>query len=700
MTKNKDVIIKSIILAFVSFFFSFLFVKTYYSNSSLMFDRVFIIFSILCFIGLHFILDVKKLWDFIYRKRYFLGIILFIFLVANGYHGSSIGIYNGAIQGEVPVENGETIFGENQVIRGDEYAVSTPFTLSQANNINNFSSTNHNLMAQDKSVSLYMRYPSYDITSIAVLYQIGFLFLPVENAFSFYWFFPLFFTFFATFELLMLLTKEKKVWSLIGTMMITFGPAYQWWGYNTIIASGESAILMFNKYLNSVRFNKKILYSILIGIFGSNYIMNLYPAWLIPYGYFFLVLVIWLLYIHRESISWKELVFLIVIVISTICIILVPALIRGQTTYKLITNTVYPGARFEIGGYGFNDIIKYMANIFVPIKGGINNPSEMAQFISFYPVPTILGIYYSFLNFKNKNNDFLLNGLIILSICLSFWNYFEIPAFIAKITLLYMSTVTRANITLGFINIVLLIYCLSCYNKYSLKNYKGIILIALGSFVFVLYCIKKLCEVYPDYFNNKHIIVLSIIGFVIAFILIFINNKYTNKLLITGFLCITFVSGLLFHPLNKGLNVFYEKPITKEVQKIVNADSKAKWISVNTPYFLQNYITVTGVSMVNSTNYFPNYKIWNVIDKDGEFNDIYNRYAHLTVNLTDEKTDVSLLYNDHIKLDLNVNQLKELDVSYILTCSDLSDYESKYVHFEKIYNEYGILIYKIGYNNS
>lgn len=694
MIKDKKKLIKIFIVTFIAISIPLLIEKFYFNVQPFSFDRFIIFFIILLFIGIHFIFDIKKIWDVIYQKRYFIGIVIFAFLVFNGYHGSSIGIYNGAIQGEVPVENGNPILGENRVIRGDEYAVATPFTLSQTSPVNNLSSTNHNLMAQDKSVSFYLRYPTIDTASIAVPQQLFFAFLPVENAFSAYWYFPMFFMFFSVFELLMIMTNKKKIWSGVGAMMITFAPATQWWSSYMIIGSGAAAIVAFNQFLSNEKLIKKILFSILIGVFGSMYIMNMYPAWLIPYGYFFLIVVCWLIYLYKDNVQIKDFIFLIIIAILTIGIIIGPAFLNGKDTYSLITNTVYPGARLTTGGSGYHDTIKYFADVFIPLKT-VSNACEMAQFISFYPLPTIMGAYYCIKNYKNKSNDLLLIGLVCLSVFLSIWNFVELPEIIAKITLLFMSTVTRADITLGFVNVIILILCLSNYTHYSLKSWKSLIVIVGISTGFIVYNVNYLIEAYPDYFTRKIIAIITVIGFLLAFILIAINNKKTNQILIIGLLSVTLVSGVFVHPLNKGLNVFYEKPIIKEIESIVENEPKAKWISVGTPYFIQNYVTVTGVYMINSTNYYPNFDLWDIVDPDGIYDEVYNRYAHLTINLTKNDTKAELMYQDHVILDLNVNKLKELDVDYILTVQDLSDYQTNNIHLDEIYSEYGIFVYKL-----
>ena len=100
-----------------------------------------------------------------------------------------------------------------------------------------------------------------------------------------------------------------------------------------------------------------------------------------------------------------------------------------------------------------------------------------------------------------------------------------------------------------------------------------------------------------------------------------------------------------------------------------------------------------GASTYNSTNYIPNEELWDVLDPKKKYEPIYNRYAHVIVQLVDEDTHVELLQDDLVILYLSYNDLKDLEVDYILTESPLENVEG--VCFEEEYNEYGEYIYRV-----
>lgn len=403
-----------------------------------------------------------------------------------------------------------------------------------------------------------------------------------------------------------------------------------------------------------------------------------------------------MLYDQRGEYSWKDFVIMVPIVIIVITAIILPAYLDSKEIFMLTSQTVYPGLRLSTGGYGWDYMFKFFSSIFTPFSES-SNPSEMSQFICLYPLPMFIGGYHIIKNKQNKKFDFLLILLVALSIFLGIWNFVELPEIVAKITMLSMSTIERCNIVLGFINVIIMLICMFNYSSDEKINYKKVIIVALISIAYVVLGVMININFYGEYLGIKKLLVMIIVFLVLGSLFLY-NNKRTNKILILLIVLLNFGTGIFVHPLNKGLSVVFDKPVSKEIQEIVSRDSDATWITVSTPYYLQNYVAANGASIINSTNYFPNFDLWDKIDSDREYEEIYNRYAHITVELTRKKSTVELLYGDHIIMNLNISQLEDLNVKYILSSTDLSNFNSNNVRFEQIYIEDGIMIYKVSYN--
>lgn len=687
-------IIVGIVLAFLLEKGYFLFYRNVDISRKFSFDRfsLFLIFSL--FVVLHFVISPKKIWDFIYRKRYVIGIVLFGIIVLNGYHGSSISTYNHVIQPNNVIDN-EPFLGYSKSIRSDEFLVDTPGILSQVNHNDDFQTINDAIMAR-KDMTVYM-FPQLPTKSISILSNpklLGFLFLPEKQAFSFFWYFLIFVCFFATFELAMIITKGNKLYSVMGASLIAFSPVQLWWGQFSIWTSGCCAILFFRKFLQAENTWKHLLFSILFGYAGSVYIMCLYPAWLIPFGYLFLGLLIWQLYENKDKLKLKLLIYLLPCLV-TLGIIILPAFIHSANTIKLMGQTVYPGAREAFGGNGSENLFNYLISPFFTVFKAIPNASESSQSIGLYPIPILLGIFYAFRNFKQKNNDFLLNILIILALGLVVWNYFEIPIF-AKITMLTLSTPDRSQIIINIICILIILRIISGYEKMQQKKryYIASIIIALCFVLVGLNIVKGINPTYVD----KRVIISSAVLFVPLISLLLWNIKQTNKIFCFVMIAISLGCAVTIQPISKGLSVMHEKPFAKEVKKILKTDKEAKWVMVNastTGLFGQSYLLANGARVINSTNYYPNLNLWENFDIDKKNDKVYNRYAHIAINITNNKTAFTLLQEDLFNVSINKEEVYKLGAKYYASNEDLSKFDDKKNTFKCLYNEDGMYIFEL-----
>lgn len=664
-----------------------LFLEKIYIEKPFSIDRfIFLLMGVL-FLASHLAFGFKKVWNFVYEKRYWIGLILFGYVVFMGYNGSSIYAYNQIIEPAYSIDSSIPIIGNYRAIRSDEYLVDTPSILSQYNHNHEFSPINDALMARNTTVYMFPQLPTKTLSILTSPRLIGFLFLDIERGYSFYWYLPYFILFFGLFELFMILTKNNKMLSLLGTVMLTFSPSLQWWNSTAFLAFGSVATIFFYHLFHTNSKKKKLLYSILLGWMGSCYIMILYPAWQIAYGYLFLGLFIYCIIENKERVRWTDFLYLI-LAIMTIIILVVPAFYYSLDTIKATMSTVYPGARSSIGGYGWSLYYDYFSSIFYSIYD-VGNPCEYSQFLSFYPIPIILGVIKCISNYKNKKNNSLLLILTILGLLLSIWNYIPIGIF-SKLTLLSMSTPERAQLIVSVICIFILIELFCSYEtkNCSLKR-KFLSFIGAGLICTIGIFIDN--HSVPDYMNVK-MIILSIVIFMTFFYLIFINTKLGNFVFAIMMVILSVFFFVTIHPINKGLGVLLDKPLAKEVQKISAENPSAVWVTIDAPLHLQSYILANGARVLNSTNYYPNLDLWKKFDSDQLNDEVYNRYAHIVLSMTESKTSFELIQSDLFRVYINKNDICKLNIDYIATSSSLEQYNLKNIN--KIYQMDNILIYQ------
>lgn len=704
LTENKKMLYKLGIAVILSIVISVGLEIGIFRNiyQSMAVDRTFIIFSILMFVAIHFIIPLKKLYDFIYKKRYIIAVIILLILVLLGYSGSSINVYDVYIPSD-GTENTE-ILGKSREIRSDEWAVNTPLSFSQ--NMDNdkiLPYTSSIVRGTDTDMYTVIHAPVLDILTIGKPFTIGYL-LGNRIGLSFWWYGRLISLMLVSFEFCMIITNKKKLISLCGMLMISFAPAVQWWFSNflpDLLIFGQLAIIMCVKFLETKELKIKILTAIGFGVSGVAYIFSFYPAWMIPFGYVFLAIFIWVIWQHRKTykINKRDLIIIFIMVFAMGMLGLRYYLLSGETL-NAIMNTSYPGKRFEVGGNGTINIFSYVYNIFSPYKE-IANPSEISTMISFYPIPIIIALIYMF---RNKKGYSFIIPLAFVTLLFTIWTFFQTNEVFAKMTLLYLVKAKRITIPLGLIQSYLIIYLLAHVQRKDriLKENTSKILAVIATILIMYIALKLAPEQYlgtsiEEYLGPFLGCVAGII-LLIAVYLIFNLKEENKKKLIAFLIVIAIAGGITVNPIIKGSDIIYETSLAKKVQEIVKEDNDALWIVDNCSFPIPNYIVANGAKTINSTNYYPNEKLFETIlgeqGKETE-KEIYNRYAHILVNIIKEETNLELIISDTYKINLNYKQLKDLNVKYILSSRDLSQFSDDELSLEKLYQKENLYIYSI-----
>ncbi|MCH5166318.1 MAG: hypothetical protein J1F35_00360 [Erysipelotrichales bacterium] len=660
-----------------------------YMNMDFSVDRLLFIFMICIYLSFNIYFGIRKTNEFCFKKRYLIGLVLFIYIVSNGYHGSSIYVYNEVVEPSYSITSSKPFISQYRGIRSDEFLVDTPVLLNQALKKPNYSSINNSIMAQDKTVLMFPQLPTYNISVLSNPRLFGFFFLNIEQAFSFYWYLVFFAGFFGILELLLIVTKQKKLLSVAGAFLIIFSPGVQWWGAPGFLAYGSWVIVIFNQFFKEKKVSKRILLSILLGWVGSMYIMLLYPAWMLTYGYMYLGFVIYILYLNRKDLKPSNLLYLLPTIITMIIIIL-PAIIGSTTTIERMTQTLYPGARKSVGGQGWPNYFNYLIALFYN-RHQIANASEYSQYISFFPIPLLIGIYQIIKNTRNKKQDVFLNCMVAIAILMGIWNFVKLPIF-SRITLLYMSPPERSLMTVSVMCTIIAIYLMAHYENKKISDVK-IGISFLISCIILLFAIRVINNYVPGYLTIN-LTTFIVLLYLALFMMLLLNYKKTNimfcivSVIISGYVLVT------VNPVSKGLEIMFEKPIAKEIQQIVDEDEDAKWLVADASIYIQSYLLANGARVINSTNYYPNFELWEKFDPERLEDENYNRYAHIIVSTTEDDTYFELLSQDAMRINVSISDFCKFDAKYVVSERTLEDYNNSDIQFEKIYKEENLGIYQ------
>lgn len=667
-------------------------------------NRIMLVSIIIMFIGIHFVFKLRKMYEFIHNHRYKIACAFLLFVMIFKYSGSSIVEFNSEIQPHIDNTRYHTLLGQTRRIRTDEWATSTTYILSQSKTEVPFQYFSDVLRGTPTDMFTVANSPVLDILMIGRPFQLSFMLFGTDAGLSFYWYARLVAMMLGSYELCLILTKRNKKVSLCGMIVITFSAAVQWWYCMQVLIWGQIVVVLVDKFMTTNKKRNKYLCALGILVSGLSYIFEFYPAWQISFGYVFLALIIWILI---KNIKYEKYRFtkhdVAVIVITLLCIALLLGrwYMLSKDTLAAEMNTDYPGERNEVGGGALN-LYSYFYNIFFPTEEYLN-PCEYSSMLSLFPIPLILGLIYVI---RNKKDLHFWIPMLVVGGFLSIWCVYGFPEFLAVLTKMSMSTAGRASIPLGTVCIYILIYLIGNFETDDKLINKKLSYILSGIFIlFIIYKAKTTIGFAEEfhYLDKFKILLGGEIFLALIFGVLNINNEKIKNYTIYGLIAVALITGLGVNPVIRTTDVLYTKPVAIKMQEIKKENPDAIWAVNDAGWYKNDYAVANGIRTINSTAVYPNFELFEKLlgekAKEEEIRKIYNRYAHVNFEVTDEESNVELLFADNIAIKVNYKDLQKLNIEYILSTVDLNknfkDNEDARSTFKEIYNEDKIYIYEV-----
>lgn len=631
--------------------------------------------------------------DIIVRHRYKIAAILFVILVVFKIHGSSIGMWNQYIPDSANNTIETTLLGKERPIRSDEWLVQTPYMLAQAHEFKMFSYYNKNIRSDGQNMVL-ANAPTLTIELIGKPFYWGYFLFGKDYGLSWFWCLKMILLLLFSFEISMLLTRGNKVIAMVGALWIGFSPPIQWWyttgaGVVELVIYSQAIIVMAIYYFKTDSVKRKVILLILATISSIGFIFTLYPAVQVPLGILTLIIVAAILFENRSKIRMtRQEIYAGLSCIVFIMCALVIFYINCRNDIDLMLNTEYPGNREINGGkYLWSDLQLYLISWLLPYKDSqFSNNSTLSSAFNILPL-ILLSLAYLF-NGRLGNRKLIYPILIYVLFQIS-WLFVEYPAIISKITLFSFVPENRlAGITLAISAMYLSIWFVNEVIDKKIYNLKQSIIVCFVLFIFYSYSIHS--SPMNDYLG--HYSLIAIVGFVLLNLIILLGMR---RLFVIAILGLIIVSGMTVNPISKGTASIFEKEVANKIYSINKDNEDTNWAAVDSVVNGQ-YLVALGIPTLNSVHFYPDYKLWREIDPTGAYQNVYNRYAHVVISLTEDETKFVLDQADKFTVYMNIDQFRNTGVDYILSSSDLS----KFKQLEMIY--YGdtdhLYIYKWNYN--
>ena len=622
------------------------------------------------------------------RYRWAIGAMILFFCVLFQLNGSSIGMWNGYVSDGTAA--GPIIAGADRPIRSDEWCVFTPMALSQY--YNNFGPESDILRGTETDVYMVYGQSVKDWSVIFRPFQLGYLFLSPAGGLSFYWCAKLIALLLVSFDFGLLLTGRRRYLSLAYAFMIAFAPVVQWWfstnAFPDMLVYGQGLVLCLAGYLDTDRYTLRCIYAAGMAWLSCCYLLVIYPAWQVPFFYVFLFLGIALIAMKAPGMAFKA--------SKDVPILFVPAMLAALSMYfvivrswdaiSLVMHSVYPGARMETGGIGPSVLFRYVANAAFPYtdKNVPGNVCEMAAFYDMFPLGLLAAA-----PLIRKKKDGLLISIIAAAALLGIYVVIGFPPFLSKLTLLSNSQAERSAVALSYCNLLLLFRSISVWQDMEgdaatdERRRKGIICICIAACSAAVSSVLANELLYSEYFTFRVGIFCAAVLLVCA-VCIISGSKAGYILLCAA--CI--FMGATVNPLRAGLEDIRTEPLGKAIEQTAADDRTSKWIAVSDTWVMGNYPIMFGARTVNCTNTYMNTELWGILDPEKKYEDIYNRYAHMMVEISEKPVvEVSLLTPDQIRLRIGADRLPELGVRYVISDKDLSRIAGAGVTFEPVFTQ-------------
>ena len=650
---------------------------------------------------------LKQGFELIYKYRFVLSFLLLIMLVSFKISGSSMGCWKLFLgDGESGIR-----LGEPRVWRSDEWGTLTPLCFRQQYNVlgayNRYSQTLGSILTDNM---LVYGQPSWDILTLFRPFYWGYLFFGSERGLSWFWCSRLIVLFLSWFELGMFITDGKKKLSVMLSICVSFAPFLQWWfainGLVEMLIYGACFVLGSN-YLVSHAFNpRKIAVAVGMAVCAVGYVLTFYPTWMVPVAWGFVPLFLWVVIwkFNRNVLRRVDVVPWLLIFVITAAGLTVLA-VTSWDVIKAELNSVYPGnAPSSSGGTGLWWMMKYPISLVS--RFSMNELIvENSSIICFAPAGFILALWVII---KEKKKDPLLILLLGMNLFLAWYYCVGIPKWLAKMLLLSFVNSNRGPQVLGFLRLTLFVRAVALKEK-APKRWLAALAAVISSAVpmrlalgFTKYEPGGLRYEYFDT-AEKILVVWAILA--VVFYLLYRARKSKYTMAVLGVCTVVLASSIWINPVAKGVPEITKSETMQQICDLVKEDPKAIWLVVDMAYPATNIPAMAGADCLNTTQTYPQKTRWEMLNQEGECEDIYNRYCHIRASLG-SKTMLELVSTDYVEVTLSPEDLKKLNIRYIVSTNDFDEkiaagttniFTESGIEFQKYYEGAQLSIFRCVY---
>ncbi len=463
---------------------------------------------------------------------------------------------------------------------------------------------------------------------------------------------------------------------------MVLSPATQWWTgsatYTTAGYGGLGTALILWAYQATGR--RRMVLSVAAGLSLAAFLTGLYPPWqigavLVAGGTALGVVA------ADASDSRHRREVIRAVAASTAPAALIAIGLFGLFAFQhaeaieAVTSTVYPGQNAAAVG-GVADPVRVLSAPFdsfaardtYAIVNGTNQSENASGILFVLPVAAAM-FAFSVASGKRTPAWFALQGTMAAAGVLAAWTFLPIPAWLGQFALLTRVQPERAVVPLTFASTVAFAQMLAHLraSKESLPLRAVIVSVA----VFLVPYGWAAGRYVVDGTATDHrlaAILLLILGSGVAASLARPNRVAGPAVLVMFALWQT----SLINPIQRGTDPLTDNALSEAIEQLAEADrSESGWVLFGQNAYVKGILTASGVNHLSAISPYPDVEAWQRLDPSGQFEEVWNRYAHVSFEFAppDTAPEIRLLGADSliIAVDPCHPALGELGMDYFVT---------------------------------
>ena len=566
-------------------------------------------------------------WRALSAKHALLGLLaLFAALVGAGVTGSSVQMYldqPGFIESDAHL-----LFGENRLIRADEWLVVTRMAIGQQNHQPPRPVVNKNLGADGQNMLVVgmTGVPVAHVSAFAKPATWGFFAFDLRRALAWYWWLPPFGCLIALWGVMAVLVPRR--WGLgLATAAVFTSSGYviawsNWPAYAVLFPA--AAFWLFFQLPRTVGGWRLAAWAIGFGLALTGFVLVLYPPWQITLGYLFGLMTVAVLVRDR---SWTQFtpqrLAALGGAVAVFAFVCGSWWLDARPAIDAMQATLYPGQRTTIAGGGmylFMSFRGFLNAHTLYFNDGALNASESSSFFYFFPVAAVAVLVSAAMRRIRPN---VVDVALLLFCVAALW--FQLIGFGAKLAELSLwgrVVPVRVDLSLGLASVLWCSLRLGAVEEDNSLQLRRSIIVAIAFLWAAVVTVLSMRspEVAVGPLPHWLWVALPLGVFALSWALLARNTKA----FLGGLLAVNVLTTFAFNPIVRAPTFVRATPAL--IEQVGQQRS---------PTLVVGYLTgasallAAGLPTVNGVFYYPPLALWNALDPRHAFESVWNRYQHL-----------------------------------------------------------------------